>query len=82
MQEELNQFERIKIRTVVPRLTNQPIRGIKWVFRNKFDEYGIIVRNKAKLVVERYSRKEEIYFDESFVSVAQLKIIRMLLPFE
>ena len=50
MQEELNQFERNKVWTLVLRPTNQPIICIQWVFRNKFDESKIIVRNKTRLV--------------------------------
>ena len=50
MQNEFNQFKRSKIWTLVPRPTNQPIIGTKWVFRNKLDKSRIIVRNKARLV--------------------------------
>ena len=38
MQEELGQFERNKVWTLVPRPTNHPVIGTKWVFRNKMDE--------------------------------------------
>ena len=47
MQEELGQFERNKVWTLVPRPTNYPIIGTKWIFRNKMDELGNVVRNKA-----------------------------------
>ena len=50
MQEKLNQFERSKVWTLVPRPTNQPIIGTKWVFRNKLDEFRTVVRNKARLI--------------------------------
>ena len=50
MQEELNQFERSEVWELVPRPSNQSVIGTKWVFRNKMDENGIIVRNKARLV--------------------------------
>ncbi|EOY04708.1 Uncharacterized protein TCM_019899 [Theobroma cacao] len=40
MQEELDQFERNKVWTLVPRPTNHPIIGTKWVFKNKMDELG------------------------------------------
>ena len=81
MQEELNQFERSKVWTLVPRPSNHPIIGTKWVFRNKLDESGIIVRNKARLVAQGYSQEEGIDFDESFAPVARLEAIRMLLAF-
>ena len=50
MQEELNQFERKEVWELVPRPHDQSVIGTKWVFRNKMDDNGIIVRNKARLV--------------------------------
>ena len=50
MQEELNQFERSEVWELVSRPSNQSVIGIRRVFRNKMDENGIIVRNKARLV--------------------------------
>ena len=44
MQEELGQFERNKVWTLVPRPTNYPIIETKWVFRNKMDELGNVVK--------------------------------------
>ena len=55
MQEKLNQFERSKVWNLVPRPNNHSIIGIKWIFRNKMDEHSNIVRNKARLVAQRYS---------------------------
>ena len=81
MQEELNQFERSKVWTLVPRPLNHPIIGTKWVFKNKLDESGIIVRNKARLVAQKYSQEERRDFDESFALVARLEDIRILLAF-
>ena len=57
MQEELNQFERNKVWTLVSRPKNYPIIGTKWVFRNKLDELGAITRNKARLVVKDYNQE-------------------------
>jgi Reverse transcriptase (RNA-dependent DNA polymerase) len=52
MQLELNQFERNKVWELVPRPKNRGIIGTKWVFRNKKDQEGNVVRNKARLVVQ------------------------------
>ena len=49
MQEELNNFNRNEVWSLVER-SNQNIIGTKWVFKNKFDEHGVVVRNKARLV--------------------------------
>ena len=50
MEEELNQFQKNNVWTLVKRLLEQIVIGTKWVFRNKLDEHGVIIRNKARLV--------------------------------
>ena len=57
------------------RLDNHSIIGTEWVFRNKLDEFGIIVRNKTKLVAQGYSQEEGIDFDESFAPITRLEAI-------
>jgi len=52
MHEELNQFGRNEVWTLVPRTEQMNIIGTKWVFKNKLDEQGVIMRNKARLVAE------------------------------
>ncbi|KAH9656139.1 hypothetical protein KPL70_022564 [Citrus sinensis] len=81
MQEELNQFERNNVWELVPKPEHQSIIGTKWVFRNKMDESGVVVRNKARLVAQGYNQKEGIDFDETFAPVARLESIRMLLAY-
>jgi Reverse transcriptase (RNA-dependent DNA polymerase) len=63
MQEELNQFKRNQVWELIPRPNNRVIIGTKWVFRNKLDENGIIVRNKARLVVQGYTQQAGIDFE-------------------
>jgi hypothetical protein len=46
MQEELNNFKRNEVWSLVPR-SKQNVVETKWVFRNKQDEYGVLTRNKA-----------------------------------
>ncbi|KAH9792990.1 Integrase catalytic domain-containing protein [Citrus sinensis] len=70
MQEELNQFERNNVWELVPNPEHQSIIGTKWVFRNKMDESGVVVRNKARLVAQGYNQEEGIDFDETFAPVA------------
>ena len=82
MQEELNQFERNKVCTLVPRPKHHPIIGTKWVFRNKMDEQGVITRNKARLVAKGYNQEEAIDYDETYALVARLEAIRMLFAYE
>ncbi|KAI4297566.1 hypothetical protein L6164_037451 [Bauhinia variegata] len=72
MQEEVNQFERNEVWKLVPPPKHQDVIGRKWVFRNKLDEQGKVVRNKARLVARWYSQQEGIDFDETFAPVARL----------
>ena len=48
----------------------------KWVFKNKQEEYGEVVRNKARLVAQGYSQVEGLDFGETFAPVACLEAIR------
>ncbi|XP_074283797.1 uncharacterized protein LOC141608335 [Silene latifolia] len=81
MQEELNQFERSKVWHLEPRPRDRSVIGTKWVFRNKLDDAGKIVRNKARLVVQGYNQQEGIDYDETFAPVARLEAIRLLIAF-
>ncbi|KAI3696584.1 hypothetical protein L6452_28974 [Arctium lappa] len=79
MQEELSQFERNKVWSLVPRPFDKTIIGTKWVFRNKMDEVGTVIRNKARLVAQGYRQEEGIDYDETFAYVARLEAIRIFL---
>nr|GFB74461.1 putative ribonuclease H-like domain-containing protein [Tanacetum cinerariifolium] len=50
MQEELRQFKMQKVWVLVDLPHEKRAIGTKWVFKNKKDERGIVVRNKARLV--------------------------------
>ncbi|WJZ82825.1 hypothetical protein VitviT2T_002550 [Vitis vinifera] len=81
MQEELNQSERSEECELVPRPSNQSVIGTRWVFRNKMDENGIFIRNKARLVAQSFNQEEGIDYEETFAPIARLEAIRMLLAF-
>ncbi|GJT61363.1 putative ribonuclease H-like domain-containing protein [Tanacetum coccineum] len=53
--------------------------GIKWVYRNKKDKRGVVVRNKARLVAQGYRQEEGIDYDEVFPPVARIEAIRIFL---
>nr|GEV59963.1 retrovirus-related Pol polyprotein from transposon TNT 1-94 [Tanacetum cinerariifolium] len=55
--------------------------GTKWVFRNKKDKRGIVIRNKAMLVAQGFSQEEGIYYDEVFATVARIEVIRLFLAY-
>nr|GEX22888.1 copia protein [Tanacetum cinerariifolium] len=57
------------------------IIGTKWVYRNKIDENGVVTRNKARLVAQGYNQQEGIGYDETYVPIARLESIRILLAY-
>nr|GEU34051.1 hypothetical protein [Tanacetum cinerariifolium] len=60
---------------------DQVIGGTKWVFRNKNDERGIVIRNKSRLVSQGYTQEKGIDYDEVFAPVARIKAIRLFLAY-
>ncbi|GJR46097.1 putative ribonuclease H-like domain-containing protein [Tanacetum coccineum] len=81
MQEELLQFKIQKVWTLVDLPSGKKAIGTKWVYRNKKDERGIVVRNKARLVAQGYKQEEGIDYDEVFAPVARVEAIRLFLAF-
>jgi hypothetical protein len=79
MQEELNNFKRNEVWSLVPR-PKQNVVGTKRVFRNKQDEHGVVTRNKARLVAKGYAQVAGLDF-ETFAPVARLEPIRILLAY-
>ncbi|GKB34812.1 putative ribonuclease H-like domain-containing protein, partial [Tanacetum coccineum] len=55
--------------------------GTKWVYRNKKDERGIVVRNKARLVAQGYTQEEGIDYDEVFAPVARIESIKLFFTY-
>jgi hypothetical protein len=81
MHEELNNLKRNQVWELVERPRDHNVIGIKWVFRNKQDQDGIVIRNKARLVVQGYSQMEGIDFGETYAPIARLEVIKILLAY-
>ncbi|GJU67646.1 putative ribonuclease H-like domain-containing protein [Tanacetum coccineum] len=76
MQEELLLFKLQKVWTLVDLPKGKRAIGTKWVYRNKKDKRGIVVRNKARLVAQGYTQEEGINYDEVFAPIARIEAIR------
>ncbi|GKD89251.1 putative ribonuclease H-like domain-containing protein, partial [Tanacetum coccineum] len=76
---ELLQFKLQKVWTLVDLPKGKRAIGTKWVYRNKKDERGIVVRNKAKLVAQGYTQEEGIDYDDVFSLVARIEAMRLIL---
>ena len=45
------------------------------------DEYGVVTKNKARLIAQGYNQEEGIDFDATFAPVTRLEAVKMLLAF-
>ncbi|GKD18812.1 putative ribonuclease H-like domain-containing protein [Tanacetum coccineum] len=81
MQEELLQFKIQKVWTLVDLPSGKKAISTKWVYRNKKDERGIVVKNKARLVAQGYKQEEGIDYDEVLALFARVEAIRLFVAF-
>ncbi|GJW35251.1 retrovirus-related pol polyprotein from transposon TNT 1-94 [Tanacetum coccineum] len=81
MQEELLQFKLQQVWTLVDLPHGKRAISTKWVYKNKKDERGIMIRNKARLVTQGYTQEEGIDYDEVFAPVARIEAIRLFLAY-
>ncbi|GJV70503.1 putative ribonuclease H-like domain-containing protein [Tanacetum coccineum] len=71
----------MKVWTLVNLPNGKRAIGTKWVFRNKKDERGIVVRNKARLVAQGYTQEEGINYNKFFDSVARIELIMLFFAY-
>ncbi|KAJ9542359.1 hypothetical protein OSB04_028865 [Centaurea solstitialis] len=81
MQEELLQFVLQHVWDLVDLPKGHRVIGTKWIFRNKTDEKGIVIKNKARLVAQGYTQEEGIDYDDVFAPVSRIEAIRLFLAF-
>ncbi|GJU28773.1 putative ribonuclease H-like domain-containing protein [Tanacetum coccineum] len=81
MQEELLQFKLQEVWTLVDLPNGKRAIDTKWVFRNKKDERGILIRNKARLVAQGYTQEQGIDYDGVFAPIARIEAIRLVLSY-
>ncbi|GJR96538.1 putative ribonuclease H-like domain-containing protein [Tanacetum coccineum] len=81
MQDELLQFTLQKVWTLVDLPNGKRAIRTKWVYRNKKDERGIVIKNKGRLVIPRYTQEEVIDYNEVFAHIARIEAIRLFLAY-
>nr|GEX39602.1 putative reverse transcriptase, RNA-dependent DNA polymerase [Tanacetum cinerariifolium] len=81
LQDELFHFKMQKVWVLVDLPKGKRAIGSKWVFRNKKDERGIVVRNKARLIAQGHTQEECIDYKEVFAPVAMIEAIRLFLAY-
>ncbi|GKA33652.1 putative ribonuclease H-like domain-containing protein [Tanacetum coccineum] len=81
MQDELLQFKLQMVWTLVDLPNGKRAIGTKWIYRNKMDERGIVIKNKARLVAQGYTQEEGIDYDEVFAHVSKIEAIRLFLAY-
>nr|GEZ61212.1 retrovirus-related Pol polyprotein from transposon TNT 1-94 [Tanacetum cinerariifolium] len=81
IQEELNEFERLRVWELVRRPDRGMVITLKWIYKVNLDELGGILKSKAQLVARGYRQEERIDFEESFAPFARIESIRIFLAF-
>ncbi|KAJ9541256.1 hypothetical protein OSB04_027762 [Centaurea solstitialis] len=81
MHEELLQFVLQHVWDLVDLPWGHRVIGTKWIFRNKTDERGVVIKNKSRLVAQGYTQEEGIDYDDVFAPIARIEAIRLFLAF-
>nr|GEW14959.1 retrovirus-related Pol polyprotein from transposon TNT 1-94 [Tanacetum cinerariifolium] len=75
MQEEIHKFKRLKVWELVSYPYKVFLIKLKWIYKVKTDEFSGVLKNKARLVAQRFRQEEGINFEESFAPVARIEAI-------
>nr|GEY24490.1 retrovirus-related Pol polyprotein from transposon TNT 1-94 [Tanacetum cinerariifolium] len=79
MQEEIYEFERLEVWELVSCPDNVFLIKLKWIYKVKTDEFGRVLKNKARLIAQGFMQEEGIYFEESFAPVARIEAIHIFI---
>ena len=75
MNDELDQIEKNQTWELVTRTKGMNVIGTKWIFKNKFNEHGHVIRNMTRLVCRGYAQVEGVDFEETFAPVERIEYI-------
>nr|GEX43239.1 retrovirus-related Pol polyprotein from transposon TNT 1-94 [Tanacetum cinerariifolium] len=79
MQEEIHKFERLEVWELVSCLDNVLLIKLKWIYKIKTNQFGGVLKNKARLVAQGFRKEEGINFEETFSPVARIEAIRIFI---
>ncbi|GJZ44523.1 retrovirus-related pol polyprotein from transposon TNT 1-94 [Tanacetum coccineum] len=77
VQEEIHEFKRLNVWELVSCPDKVMLIKLKWIYKVKTDEFGGVLKNKARLVAQGFRQEEGIDFEESFAPVARIESIRI-----
>lgn len=81
MEEELLRFQIQNMWMLVDLLEGKNAIGTRWLYKNKSDERGIMIRNKARMIAQCYTQEEGRVCEEVFPLVARVEAIRLFLAY-
>ncbi|GJY91194.1 retrovirus-related pol polyprotein from transposon TNT 1-94 [Tanacetum coccineum] len=79
MQEEIHEYKRLQVWELVPCPDKVLLIKLKWIYKVKMDEFGGVLKNKARLVTQGFRKEEGIDFEESFAPVSRIEAIRIFI---
>nr|GEU98481.1 reverse transcriptase domain-containing protein [Tanacetum cinerariifolium] len=65
MQEELHQFDRLQVWELVDKQFGKSVIRLKWLLKNKKDEYQTIICNKPRIVAKGYAQEDGLQIHQS-----------------
>ncbi|GKA64507.1 retrovirus-related pol polyprotein from transposon TNT 1-94 [Tanacetum coccineum] len=74
---EIHEFQRLEVWELVPCLNKVLLIKLNWIYKVKTDEFGRVLKNKARLVAQGFKQEEGIDFEESFAPVTRIEAIRI-----
>ncbi|GJX51379.1 retrovirus-related pol polyprotein from transposon TNT 1-94 [Tanacetum coccineum] len=79
MQDEIHEFDRLDVWELVPPPDSAMIIALKWIYKVKLDEYGDVLKNKARLVAKDFVRRKVLILKGILRPIARLEAIRIFI---